>query len=55
MKTTDGEAGVRPTAGTTHGVIENTHITAHTRTHTDTHTTVLCTHTETAGKLTVSA
>lgn len=30
MKTTHGETGVRPTAGTKHGVIENTHITAHT-------------------------
>lgn len=49
MKTTHGETGVRPTAGTTHGVIENTHITAHTRTHTDTHTTVLCTHTHRDG------
>lgn len=43
MKTTHGETGVRPTAGTTHGVIENTHITAHTHRHTYTHTTVLCT------------
>lgn len=40
---------LRPTAATTHGVIENTHITAQTLTRIYTHTNVHCTHTDRDG------